>query len=311
MAEHETTSAGRHSRRRRWLVVPLLVALIPILAVAAYGLAFRPVPPSGLAPAPGAAATLDAEPPARDTAILLAGVDRRPGDIGRSDTLMLLKYDSKDGRLHLLSIPRDTEVDLPGHGRQKINAAYVFGGVNLMLQAASDLTGLKVDRYVTVDMQGFEKVVDALGGVDIDIKRQMDYDDASQGLSIHFTPGVHHLNGHDALSYVRWRGDPRADLGRIDRQQGFLTALAQQALTPAIIPRLPALITSLRDSVKTDIPVGEQLSLAVALIRGYHNGLTVDTVPGRVALIDHVSYVIADQEQLKALIAGWSAPATN
>lgn len=301
----------RRRRRVRWLTIPLIVVFLAVSAVTAYGhLAAHRVDELRQASLQAGQTVPDSPLPAEDINILLAGVDQRPHDVGRSDTLMLLHYGSNDNRLHLLSIPRDTEVELPGHGRQKINAAYVYGGIELMKQTVSDLTGLRVDRYVQVNMEGFERVVDALGGVDVEIKQQMDYEDPKQGLRIHFTPGKHHLNGHDALLYVRWRGDPRADIGRIERQQDFLASLAQQALTPAILPRLPALITSLSQSVQTDIPISEQVGLAVSLIRGYHNGLTVDTLPGNATYIDRISYVVVDRDELKKLMDGWAAAPT-
>lgn len=305
--------ASSRRRKRRFtgqLTAVLVVILICGLAVGAYN---RLTAPPAAQPNGGTAVgdLPDPLPLDNDLNILLMGVDERPHDVGRSDTLMVLHVDADNKRLFLLSLPRDTAVQLPGHGRQKINAAYVYGGVELLKQTVADLTGLKIDYFVKVNMDGFAGVIDALGGIDIDVKRAMSYNDTERNYLFKLDPGLQHLNGTQAMYYVRWRGDPRADLGRIERQQQFLSALALQKLNPGLLPRLPALIAKLRDCVTTDVPAFKQVGLGVTLFQSYNNGLSVSTMPGEAKYIDRVSYVVPDENKLHELIAGWNKTTTN
>lgn len=242
----------------------------------------------------------------RSTNILLMGVDERAGDVGRSDTMMLLNYNALWGTIHLMSIPRDTRVELPGHGHQKINAAYVYGGPELAEQAVSDLTGLHVDYFVKVNFDGFAKVVDALGGVTIDIKDRMNYDDPYQDLHIHFEPGRQHLSGSEALEYVRWRGGVTADLGRVERQREFLDAALKRAVSPSGFIRSPLVLSALARCLDTDIPLLERPGLAVNIAVARVLGMSGTTVPGKTATIANGSYFIADEDELAEIISSWN-----
>lgn len=305
--------AQRTRRRRRRLrlaraTAALAIALIVIGGVGALALGLFPLPhgrADGTAntPAPGT----ESGPTTRGVNILVMGIDERPGDPGRSDTMMLVSIDHEHSHINVLSIPRDTLITLPGHGQQKINAAYAYGGPTLAKQAVADLTGLPVDYYIKVNLRGFVKLVDLVGGVDINVPEKMNYEDPTQGLSIHLKPGLQHLDGQTALEYVRFRGDSRADLGRIERQQGFLRTLAAQALKPSILPKLPALIAQARSMVSTDIPATEQMSLAVSAYRYYDNGVEMATVPGTPKYIDGISYYVPDLEQLRQQLSSWIA----
>lgn len=295
-------------RRQRWLGALLALTLVVFIGVGAvYGVATRRPIGSSIAQPQVPAGGQPAEPADDSTNILLLGVDQRPGDYGRSDTMLLLSLDRASGRIHVVSIPRDTMVSLPGHGRDKINAAYAYGGPQLAKQAVADLTGLPVHYYIQVNLQGFARIVDLVGGVDINVEKRMDYEDPTQDLYIHLKPGLQHLNGAQALQYVRFRSDRQGDLGRIGRQQGFLKAIGQQILTPSILPQLPALIGETAKMLSTDIAAADRITLALAAYRYYGNGVDMSTLPGEAKYVDGISYFIADQEQLQAQLAAWKA----
>lgn len=286
----------KHKRRAVVWVVAVLTCILCYPRVAALLQVDRVIRPDGKVAANRA----------NDLNVLLLGVDEREGDRGRSDTMMLLHYDAKRNKAQLMSIPRDTRVKLPKYGYQKINAAYTLGGPALAKQALEDLTGLHVDYYLKVTLDGFPEVVDALGGVFVDVKTRMSYDDPYQDLHIHFEPGRQKLDGERALEYVRWRGDARSDLGRADRQKEFLVAAFRRALSPAGLWRAPLVLYAAGRCLETDIPLLAQPGIVGALAVAYLKGIETSTVPGTTANIGDGSYFIADLEALKAKIASWA-----
>ncbi|MFC0675024.1 LCP family protein, partial [Brachybacterium hainanense] len=173
------------------------------------------------------------------TTWLIAGSDRRDGAAvsedgttgQRADTMMLL-HKADNGRTYLVSLPRDTLVDIPGHGGYKLNAAYAFGGPSLLVQTVEQFTGLTIDHYVEVGFDGVTGVVDAVGTVNLCIDR--DVDDEKSGLKM--TEGCHDVGGEQALAFVRARYfDPTADLGRQQRQQQFVGALMDRVTSPGVL----------------------------------------------------------------------------
>ena len=173
------------------------------------------------------------------TTYLIAGSDRRDGeavaDDGtqgvRADTMMLL-HKAPNGSSYLVSLPRDTLVEIPGHGRYKLNAAFAFGGAPLLVETVEDFTGLTVDHYVEIGFDGVQNVVDAVGHVNLCIDR--DVDDERSGLRM--TEGCHDVGGEQALAFVRARYfDPTADLGRQQRQQQFVGALMDRVSSPGVL----------------------------------------------------------------------------
>lgn len=173
------------------------------------------------------------------TTYLIAGSDGRDGesvaDDGtegqRTDTMMLL-HKARNGNSYLVSLPRDTLVDIPGHGGYKLNAAYAFGGAPLLVETVEAFTGLTVDHYVEVGFDGVANVVDAVGTVNLCIDQ--DVDDEKSGLVM--TEGCHDVGGDQALAFVRARYfDPTADLGRQGRQQQFVAALMDRMTDPGVI----------------------------------------------------------------------------
>lgn len=150
----------------------------------------------------------------------------------RTDTIMLLHVPSGGGPTVLVSVPRDSYVPIPGRGRNKINAAYAFGGAPLLVRTLEQTTGLRIDGYVETGLGGFANIVDAVGGVRLCPKRAMKDRDAH----IDLKKGCQEMDGRTALGYARARhSDPRGDLGRVERQRETLAAIASRTLSPGTL----------------------------------------------------------------------------
>ena len=239
---------------------------------------------------------------AKDKAtIMIMGVDEREDDVGRSDTLMVATIDPVRNEASLLSIPRDTRVAIPRNGYDKINAAYAYGGEKLTQRTVEDFLGVRIDHYVIINTHAFQKIIDAIGGIDINVEKRMYYEDPwddDGGLIIDLRPGMQHMDGKTAVTYVRYR-DEEGDIGRVKRQQKFMRACVDAVTTPAILPRLPGIISSVIDSVKTDLSVRQMLEFIGTLKESQAKGLRTEMVPGRPLYIDEVSYWIPDMAQLR------------
>ena len=186
---------------------------------------------------------------------VVLGVDGREkdDDPGRSDTLFVVMFDPKSKNVSLLSIPRDTRVRIPGHGWDKINHAYAFGGHKLTQQTTEELLGIQVNNYVMVDFSGFEGLIDAIGGIDIDVEKDMYYEDPYADLVIDIKHGYQHLDGKRAGEYVRFRKDELGDIGRVQRQQKFMKAAAAQIFNIDTVTKIPALFSTVDRHVETDM----------------------------------------------------------
>jgi LCP family protein required for cell wall assembly len=196
--------------------------------------------------------------------VLVLGVDRRPeaakGSSTRSDTIMLVRVIPATGEVKLLSVPRDLYVEVEPGKQDRINSAYAYGGVDQAKAVMEGLTGIDIDNYVIVDFEGFEKVIDAIGGVRVDVGEGVFPEKWNMG------EGMEHLNGYKALKYARYRGTPRADLDRIDHQQLLLAALRRQALRWNTVTKLPGAIKATNENVNTDLGVLQVIPLARALV---------------------------------------------
>ncbi len=237
--------------------------------------------------------------------IMIMGVDERADDKGRSDTLMVATIDPTLDKAALLSIPRDTRVKISGIGYDKINAAYAYGGERLTERTVESFLGVHVDHFVIVNTQAFKKVIDAIGGIDIEVEKRMYYEDPwddDGGLLIDLRPGMQHMDGKTAVTYVRYR-DEEGDIGRIKRQQKFVRAVADKVTSPTIITKLPSLIAEVADAVRTDLSVRQILELVGTLRNAQKNGFETEMVPGRPLYIEGVSYWIPDVNKLRIALA--------
>lgn len=237
--------------------------------------------------------------------IMLMGVDRRADDVGRSDTLMVLTYNPNEQKASLLSLPRDTRVHIEKNDYDKINHAYAYGGHELTKKTVESFLNVPINYYVLIDIQAFEKIIDAVGGVDIDVEKRMYYEDPwddDGGLYIDLQPGMQHMDGKTAITYVRYR-DEEGDIGRIKRQQNFMKAVMDKLVSPTIIPKLPSIVSAVSDSVETDMSVSEILSFIGTLQEAKNNGLKSDMIPGKPVYIEDVSYWVPDIKKTRQILA--------
>ena len=226
----------------------------------------------------------------RPVNILVMGIDRVPGAKagskelfdGRSDTMLLLRVDPTDDSVKLLSVPRDTQVNIPNVGVTKINDANVRGGSELAAKTVSGvLNGIAIDRYVRVDTEAFRELVDLLGGVEVYVPEAMSYVDKTQKLTINLAPGLQTLNGNQAEQFARFRHDAYGDIGRVQRQQTLLKALLKRVANPAVIPRLPGLVSAMQKYIDTNLSLEEMLALTGAGRQLSQGNFKMVMLPGR------------------------------
>ncbi|WDF49144.1 LCP family protein [Paenibacillus sp. KACC 21273] len=197
--------------------------------------------------------------------VLLMGTDTRDADSnGRSDSMMVATIDPVTKKAYIMSILRDTYVDIPGHGSSRLNAAYSYGGVKLAKETVSNLLGIPIDYYVTIDFEGFKTLVDTIGGVEIDVEKDMNYTDGGDQhrYDIHLTKGLQHLDGTHALQYVRFRHDATSDFTRTERQRKFLTALAAELQSSTSIVKLPSILSSIAPYLHTNLSLTDMIKLS-------------------------------------------------
>ena len=233
--------------------------------------------------------------------IIVLGVDERAEehDVGRSDTLFVVMFDTKNKAASLLSVPRDTRVRIKGHGWDKINHAYAYGGRELTQKTTEELLGIKINNYVMVDFKGFVGLVDAIGGVDINVEKNMYYYDTWDGFKIDLKKGMQHMDGKTAIQYVRYR-DEEGDIGRIRRQQHFIMAVYDRITSANMLLHIPGLAKQLTNMVKTDLPLTDMVDLGRALHAMVKaKGLAMATVPGTPEYIDGISYWLPDITDLR------------
>ena len=239
--------------------------------------------------------------------ILVLGEDNTGGTEskrwGLADTIILANIDIGNKRLAVLSIPRDTRVDLDGYGGIcKINAAHVRGGPTLVALAVERLIGIRPDYYIKVDVEGLEKLVDIVGGVEIDVEKNMRYTDRWGGLYINLKKGPQLLNGEKAMQYVRFRHDALGDIGRIERQQKFLKALAEKTSAPTNLRRLPQIAKAVLETVKTDLGPRDAVYLAEFASRVDLDQVDMAMLPGTPEDIGGINYWIADPHQTARVV---------
>lgn len=233
---------------------------------------------------------------------------------GNSDTMLLVRLIPSTHQINILSIPRDTLVEMPGVGIDKVNDANAIGGAKLATQTVSHLLGdIPIDRYVRLDTEGFIKLVDALGGVEVNIPKEMHYVDKSQNLKINFLPGKQQLNGQHLQQYIRFRHDELGDIGRVQRQQEALKAILQVALRPSTVGRLPEILTLAKENVDSDLSVAEMFGIAQFLARTDRQHINQIMLPGRFSRPAEypVSYWIANPESTAPILSNYFDVKTN
>lgn len=245
--------------------------------------------------------------------ILFLGTDEKLEANSRADTIMVVSIDTKTGEVGVLSIPRDTRVWIQSRERwERINSAYAHGGPKMTLEAVSHLLGVPVSYYVHTDFQGFQQMVDLLGGVEIQVAKRMQYVDKAQGLEIDLYPGYQVLNGEKALQYVRYRDrlgdislvDPFKEQydGRVERQRQFLDALISKALSPASLTKLPQLIAQTFRIVNTNLPWERVLNLSLSLSKFSSENIQTAVLPGNSQVLNEAWYWVINEQKARPLI---------
>lgn len=221
--------------------------------------------------------------------VLLIGVDvtlsnrRQVVNVSRADTLMLVSFDPQRNRVSGLSIPRDTRAAIPGVGVTKINAAYAFGGPGLTIRTVQDLLGVPVHFYVKLGPESFSRFIDAIGGIELDVEKDMKYTDRWAGLFIDLKKGRQHLSGTQAMGYVRFRHDALGDIARVERQQKMLLALFDKLKSTSTMVHAPQLLRTVVENTQTNMTARELISLGVFASRLDRTDFLFSTLPGAIS----------------------------
>ncbi|MGB2783116.1 MAG: LCP family protein [Atribacterota bacterium] len=230
--------------------------------------------------------------------VLIVGCDEIE-NYGRADTIVFLSISPKAKDALILSIPRDTRVEIPGRGMDKINHAYAFGGVKLISETVSLFLDMPIHFYAVADFIGFVNIIDELGGVEIDVEKEMHYVDKAGGVEINLSPGKQILNGEKSLQYIRFRQDKLGDLGRIKRQQKLALAVIEKMMNFDSIAKIPQISEGVNEYIETDIKVQDAIALANLFKGTNQEKFNVETVQGEPVYIKGVSYLEPDVEKVR------------
>ena len=220
------------------------------------------------------------------TNILILGIDQddttneesRPN----ADTILVLSFSNETGRSRIISIPRNTWVTFgsSGVGAGRIGNMYQLGGANMVVRQVSALLGISIHQYIIIDMRTFADLINVLGGLDIYVEENMDYEDPESGLAIHLQQGYQHLDGEEAQKYLRFKGEKLGDVGRVQRQQKFIKALYEKVLQLETIPKLPAIADIFQHRMETSAEIFDSAHLANVLRKMSSEPPTTTMLPG-------------------------------
>ena len=260
-----------HRRNRKVLVAALVLLLVPVLAVGGYlvwlnqivtnnvkqALLLPDAGPNGAGSAPTDASgkTIDI-PQGTGTNYLIIGNDAGPDRVGaRSDVMVLVHVPEDHRNVTLIHFPRDLYVSIPGHGKNKLNAAYAFGGGPLLVTTMQNLLGIRVDHVAMLGFEGFKKMTDAVGGVDVNVE------EPSEGDGKVFTKGIQHMDGETALVFVRQRYMlSEGDISRGHRQLAFIKALMLKTLSKDVLTN-PLKLKDFLDAASSNLTVDQKLDV--------------------------------------------------
>ncbi len=234
--------------------------------------------------------------------ILISGSDISYDGPTRADTIIVTSVDLDTKDIGVLFIPRDTRLNIPGHGINKVNSSFALGGIDLLKETLESFLEIPIDYYVSIDFEGFSKIIDNLGGIEIDVETHLHYIDEAGDLYIDIPEGRQTLSGSQALDYVRYREPLYADIGRIGRQQKFIESLIKRILQPDLLIRIPAIYNNFQNHVDTSLSLRE-ISYFTSILKGLDlNQVKLEKVPGQPEYIDNVSYWLPDREGLNIVV---------
>ncbi len=224
--------------------------------------------------------------------VLMLGVDERSGDRGRSDSIIVMTVNPKKESIDMLSIPRDTRVEIVGKGiDDKINHAYAFGGVEMSMNTVEKFLDIPIDYYIKMNMEGFKEIVDAVGGVDV--KNDIDFSVGKK----HFPEGQISLNGSDALAYARMRyDDPRGDFGRQMRQRQVIQGVINKGANISAIWKYDDVLDALGKNVETNLSLDEMMDIQKNY-KGARHKIDQYQIEGQGSKIDGIWYYLVPQEE--------------
>ncbi|MFW6280804.1 MAG: LCP family protein [Halanaerobium sp.] len=233
--------------------------------------------------------------------ILAVGYDSEINGASRADTIILISLNVDTNEAGIIFLPRDTYIDLESKNFSKLNSSHVYGGIELTRNTIEEFLAVDVDYYLETDFIGFEKIIDRLGGIEVDVEKNLNYDDKAAGLNINISEGRQNLDGEEALKYVRYR-DNSGDIGRIGRQQKFIDAVLEKVISPSIITKLPGIIAEINSSVNTNIPLKDinpfiKIAKEIDLSR-----IESRVLPGNPEYINGISYWVPDKEEIKIMV---------
>ncbi|KMK95048.1 hypothetical protein VL03_09745 [Rossellomorea marisflavi] len=203
-----------------------------------------------------------------NTNVLILGSDARGDERARADTIMIANYSSNTKQPKIVSIMRDTYVHIPEHGYNKINAAYAFGGAELMRQTIEENFGIPIHSYAEVNFNSFEEIVDAVAPDGIEVTPTYEMTQDKKALGVQLTEGTQKLHGKELLAYSRFRHDGNGDYGRVERQQEVFGKLKEEVSSFSTITKLPKIVRIAYNSVDTNVPYRTLLSVGTDVVRG-------------------------------------------
>ena len=230
--------------------------------------------------------------------VLVLGCDEREGEnVARADVIIVATLRPGAKEASMFSLPRDTRVAIEGHGHDKINHAMSYGGISLVQSSVENLLGVEIDHYVKVNFDGFINVIDALGGVNVEVPTRM-YKPLE---AIDLLPGYQTLDGADALAFVRWRGDGTGDYGRIERQQQFIAALTEKVKGMSMSQALNV-VSAVMDSIETDMSVRQMTSYGTTVLGMGTENIKTYSFVGSELWLNGVNYVEPDMNAINDIV---------
>ncbi len=231
-----------------------------------------------------------------------------------TDTIILASFDIAANKLNMMSIPRDTIVNTR-RTNKKINCAYSAAGGDIfaLYDEVESVTGIRPDKYVIVSVDGFVKLIDAVGGITVDVPIDMRYNDPTQNLVIDIDKGVQTLDGYDAMGFMRYRKTyAEGDIGRIKMQHTFISAAVRKLLTPATFVKIPELAEIFSENVETDLSVGNVIWLGKKLLSvNTESDVKTHTLPGYAEYYNHLSYYFPNEAEVLSVINEFYNPYTT
>ena len=306
------TKHPKKKRKVRKKAIAIILCVILILIVSGLAMAGMSIKPPSLE---NLSHDNSEQPDEREDGIynvLVVGTDK----VGlNTDTILVMSLDSVNNKANVMSIPRDTMSNV-SRSVKKINAAYAVGAkkgkgnIDNLKKEVSYLLGFEVDNYVVVNLSAFEELIDAIGGVTIDVPRNMNYDDPYQDLHIHINKGLQTLNGAQAVGFVRYRsGYAEGDLGRVKAQQLFVEAVAKQLSSASTITKLPKLAEIVLRNTDTDLTNGEMLWFGKqALEVDMSTDLQMFVLPGEARMVNRLSYYLPNEAEILEIVNQYFNP---